>query len=65
MQQFLKPAGGTARAWVVATELFSQLFVAMDNAEAAFDLRFRRETFTALAGALEKRGRPAVGDAVA
>jgi hypothetical protein len=65
MQHFLKPAGGTARAGIIATELFPQLFVAVHDAEAAFDLRFRRETFTTLAGALEKRARPDVGDDVA
>ena len=65
MQQFLKPAGGTARTGIVAAELFPQFFVAMNDAEAAFDLCFRRETFTALAGALEKRGRPDVDRIVA
>ena len=65
MQQFLKPAGGTARAGIVAAEFFPQLFVTMDNAEAAFDLCFRWEPFTALAGALEKRGRPDVDRIVA
>ncbi|EDY19981.1 hypothetical protein CfE428DRAFT_2570 [Chthoniobacter flavus Ellin428] len=57
MQQFLKPASRTARAGVVTTEFLPQFLVAMDDAEAAFDLRFGWEPFTALAGALEKRGR--------
>ena len=40
MQHFLKPAAGTAGAGIVATELFGQLLVAMDDAPAAFDMGF-------------------------
>jgi hypothetical protein len=31
MQQFLKSAGGTAGAQIVAAQLFQQLFVAVNN----------------------------------
>ena len=46
-----------ARARIVAPELFDQFLVAADDLHAALDLRFGWEPFTALAGALEKRGR--------
>ena len=57
MQQFLKPARGAARAWVVATELFDQFLVAMDEAGdlslRALDAGFGREPFPALTRGLE------------
>jgi hypothetical protein len=40
MQHLLKPATGTARAWIVAPEFFEQLFVAMDDPHAALHARF-------------------------
>ena len=46
----------SAGARIVASEFFDQLFVAADDAHAAFDLSFGWKPFTALAGALEKRG---------
>jgi hypothetical protein len=45
----LKPATRTARAGIVAPQLFGQFFVAVDDAASAFDLCFRREAFAALA----------------
>jgi len=64
-QHFLKASRGAAGTQVIAAEFFKQFFLAMHDSRAAFDLRFRRETFTTLAGALEKRVRPDVGDDVA
>jgi hypothetical protein len=46
-----------ARAWIITPELFDQFLIATNYTHAALDLRFRWEPFTALAGALEKRGR--------
>jgi hypothetical protein len=43
MQQDLKPAPGAAWAQIVATELFGELDVAMDDAVPAPDLGFRGE----------------------
>jgi hypothetical protein len=37
MQQFLKSPPGEARAWIVATELLSELFVAANDARSALD----------------------------
>jgi len=53
MQQFLKPARGTARAGVVAAQLLAQLFVAVDDAVATLDAGFRWETAAALASDLD------------
>jgi hypothetical protein len=41
MQHVLKSASGTARAQIIAPELLDQLFVAMHDAIAAPDMRFR------------------------
>jgi hypothetical protein len=49
MQHFLKPASGTARAGVIATELFGQFLVAVDDSPALFDLGFGREAPSTLA----------------
>lgn len=49
MQHRLKPETGTARAWVVPTQLLDQLLAAVHDTVTAFDLRLRRETFAALA----------------
>jgi hypothetical protein len=39
MQQFFKTPPGIARTGVVASELLDEFFVAMDDAEARFDVR--------------------------
>jgi hypothetical protein len=44
---------GAARTWIVAPELFDELLLAVYEPDTAFDLRFRREAFPALAGDLE------------
>jgi len=62
MQQFLKPAGGTARTWIVAAEFLDQFLVAVNNAYSALHLRLGWESSTALAGALEKRDRFLIGN---
>jgi hypothetical protein len=59
----LEPAARSARARIVAPELLDQFLAAMHDPHAAFDLRFRREPLTALAGALEKRSRAATAGA--
>jgi hypothetical protein len=61
MQQFLKPASGTAGAWVVAAEFLPQFLVAVNDSQAALDLCFGWESLTTLAGALEKRERLRAG----
>jgi hypothetical protein len=40
MQHFLKPAVGAARAEIVPPELFDELLVAVNDAEAALHFRF-------------------------
>jgi hypothetical protein len=55
MQQFLKPLVRSARAGVVAAELLEQLLVAVDDADAALDVRLGRVAAAALAGALKRR----------
>jgi hypothetical protein len=55
MQQFLKSLVGAAGAGVVAAEFFEELLVAVDDADAAFHVRFGREASAALTGALESR----------
>ena len=52
--ELLVRAAGTR---VIASEFFDQFLVAAHDPHAALDLRFGWEPFTALAGALEKRGR--------
>jgi hypothetical protein len=37
MQQFLKSPARQAGAWVIATELLTELFVAANDARPAFD----------------------------
>jgi hypothetical protein len=46
MQHVLKSASGTTGAQVIAPELLDQLFVAMHDAIAAPDMRFRRITLS-------------------
>jgi hypothetical protein len=56
MQQFLKPTTRTAGTGIIATEFFEQLFVAVNDADAAFDVGFRRESPSTFAGSFaEKR----------
>jgi hypothetical protein len=55
MQHFLKAPVGPARARIVSAELFDQLLVAVNDPDAAFNVRFGREAATALTGALESR----------
>jgi hypothetical protein len=43
----------SARAWIVATELFDEFLIAVHEPETAFDLRLGWETFSTLAGDLE------------
>jgi hypothetical protein len=43
----------SARAWIVATELFDELLIAVHEPETAFDLRLGWETFSTLAGDLK------------
>jgi hypothetical protein len=62
MQQFLKPAGGAARARIIPTEFLDQFLVAVNNAHSALHLRLGWEPSTALAGALEKRARSLIGN---
>src|SRR5215467_6160592 len=53
MHQFLKPAAGSARARIVAAELFSELLGAPDYAVATLDPRFGRISLASLARSLE------------
>jgi len=52
-QQFLKPASGTARTWVVATELLEKLLFAVHHAMPALHARFGREALATLTARLE------------
>ena len=56
MQQALKPASGVTWAQVVATELFDQLDVAMDETLPAFDMGFRGERLPPLTRNAESWG---------
>jgi hypothetical protein len=47
-QQFLKPAVRAAGTEVVAAEFFGEFLFSVDDAEAAFDPGFRRESPAAL-----------------
>jgi hypothetical protein len=53
MQQSLKPATGTAGAWVVATELLEEFFRRVHDSVTALNSGFGRETFPALTYYLE------------
>ena len=44
---------GSARTWIVTTELFDELLIAVHESETAFDLRLGWEAFSTLAGDLE------------
>jgi hypothetical protein len=54
MQQFLKPAARTARAEVVASELFAQFFLAVDDAQSFLYARLGWESSAAFTGELER-----------
>ena len=61
MQQRLKPATGTAGAWIIAAELLNELLVTAYDAIAALDASLGREALTALTRDLEStrlRGGP-------
>jgi hypothetical protein len=53
MQQFLKPAAGAARAWIVPAELFEKLLVAVHYPIAALDPGLGRISLAALTRDLE------------
>jgi hypothetical protein len=55
MQHFLKAFVRSAWARIVSAELFDQLFVSMDDANAALYMRFRRESAATFTRALESR----------
>jgi hypothetical protein len=54
-QQFLKPFVGAAGARVVAAELFEELFVAVNDARAAFYVGFGGVASAAFAGGFKSR----------
>ena len=53
-QQFLKPAPRAAGAEVVASELFGEFFLTVDDAEAFLDAGFGWETSATFAGDFER-----------
>ena len=55
MQHFLKRFAGAAGARIIATEFFDQLFVAMDDARAALDVRFRWEAVASFTGCCKSK----------
>jgi hypothetical protein len=57
MQHFLKPFTRTAWAGVVTSQLFEQFFIAVNDAVAAFDLRFGGEALPPLAHDLKSTAR--------
>jgi hypothetical protein len=61
----LKQPRGTARTQIIAAEFFDQLFVAVDDAVAAFDGRFGREAFASLAHDLKSKVRFRISDGCA
>jgi hypothetical protein len=57
----LETAAAAAGAEVVAAELFFEQFVAVDDSDADFNVRFRGVAVTAFAHRLESRGLRSVG----
>jgi len=57
MQQRLKAAAGSTDTRIVTAELFHQFLIAVDEAIAALDVRFRRETAPAFTAPLESSER--------
>jgi len=53
MQHRLKPKARAAWTWVIATQLFNELFVPIHDAIAALDLSFGREALPAFASYLK------------
>jgi hypothetical protein len=60
MQQFLKSPARKARAWIVATELLTELFEAANDARSALDPGLGRETLPSFTGDLETSWRRGV-----
>jgi hypothetical protein len=61
----LKQPPGAAGAEIIAAEYFDQLFVAVDDAIAAFDGRLGREAFASLAHDLKSKVRFRISDGCA
>jgi hypothetical protein len=57
MQHFLKPASGTARAQIVAAELFVEHFVPMDGAQTALHVRLGWVSPSSVYWSARKQGR--------
>lgn len=53
MQQRLKSAAGSARAWIIATEFLDEFFGAAHDAVTALDVGLRREASSTFATDLE------------
>jgi hypothetical protein len=51
----LKPASGTARAEIVAPELFDKVFITVNYAVTPFDSSFGGISFAAFTASLERR----------
>ncbi len=57
MQHFLKPFSRTTWAGIVTSQFFEQFFVAVNDAQATFDLDFGREALPPLAHDLKTPAR--------
>ena len=57
MQHFLKATSGSTGAGIIASELFEQFFVAVDDPVAAHDARLGWESFAAFTDLLERMRR--------
>jgi hypothetical protein len=55
MQHFLKPAAGAAWAGIVSAKFFDEFLIAVYDPETVLHVRLGRESFAALANALERR----------
>ena len=55
MQHFLKALAGAAWAWIVASKLFEELFIAVNDPDAAFHVCLGRESSATLTGTFESR----------
>jgi hypothetical protein len=51
---FFEAAPGSTGAWIVATELFDQLFILADNALTALDLSFAVENPSGVCSSTQK-----------
>ena len=54
MQQFLKPAAGATGAEIIASKLFREFFLTVDDAQTFPDAGFGRETSATFACDLER-----------